>query len=238
MSEVLQIEGLAFSVHRSQQRKTLELIVGRSGDLTVRAPENASITDLERWTRKKLLWVHTKLALKENISPKLRGPEYVSGEAFAYLGRRYQLRLVPVQQAPLRFDAGRFLLRRGENAPEVHFREWYIQTGSGWLTGRTKLLSKRTCTLAKKIEVRDLGFTWGSCSKNGSLFFDWKVLQLPVRLIDYVLVHELVHLEHQHHQRPFWQALERALPDWRDRKEVLHHKAKDYLVYGLPTACE
>lgn len=238
MSEVLQIEGLAFSVHRSQQRKTLELIVGRSGDLTVRAPENASITDLERWTRKKLLWVHTKLALKENISPKLRGPEYVSGEAFAYLGRRYQLKLVPVQQAALRFDAGRFLLRRGENAPEVHFRHWYIQTGSGWLTGRAKLLSKRTCTLAKKIEVRDLGFTWGSCSKNGSLFFDWKVLQLPVRLIDYVLVHELVHLEHQHHQRPFWQALERALPDWRDRKEVLHRKAKDYLVYGLPTACE
>jgi predicted metal-dependent hydrolase len=238
MNEVLQIDGLAFNVRRSQQRKTLELIVGRSGDLTLRAPEAASIGDLEQWAKKKLLWVHRKLALKENISPKLRRPEYVSGEAFAYLGRRYPLKLVPMQDVALRFESGKFLLRRDETTPEAHFREWYIQTGSTWLGSRADLLSKRTRTVPNRVEVRDLGFIWGSCSKNGALLFDWTILQLPVRLIDYVLLHELVHLEYRHHQSPFWHALERALPDWRNRKDALHHRAKDYLVFGLPSACE
>lgn len=237
MNELLEIDDLAFNVCRSRQRKTLELIVGRGGDLTLRVPESATIEELERWAKRKLLWVHRKLALKESASPKLRRPDYASGEAFAYLGRRYPLKLVSMQNSALRFENGRFLLRRGENTPEEHFREWYIQTGSPWLAGRANLLSKRTGALPQKIEVRDLGFSWGSCSKNGTLSFDWKVLQLPVRLIDYVLIHELVHLQHQHHQPPFWRAVERALPDWRDRKESLHHKAKEYLVYGLPTAC-
>ena len=65
------------------------------------------------------------------------------------------------------------------------------------------------------------------------LFFNWKVLQLPVKLIDYIIIHELVHLSERHHGPAFWTALERALPDWQARKEALVDKAKDYLVFGL-----
>ena len=195
MNDVINIGGLAFKIRRSEQRKTLEVVVGRSGELTLRAPEASSIEDLERWARTKLLWVHKKLALNESTSPKLRRPEYVSGEAFAYLGRRYPLKLVPAQDTALRFDSDKFLLRRGESTPSAHFRDWYIQTGSTWLQNRAKVLSRRTCTLPNRIEVRDLGFSWGSCRQDGTLLFDWKILQLPVRLIDYVLLHELVHLE-------------------------------------------
>lgn len=238
MSEVIRIDGLKFEVHRSDQRKTLELVVGRSGDLTLRAPKASSSDDLERWARTKLLWVHRKLAVKENTSPLLRRPEYVSGQAFAYLGRKYPLKLVTTQDIALRFDTDKFLLRRGETTPSVHFRDWYIRTGGPWLKNRAKVLSKRTLTAPNRIELRDLGYTWGSCSKDGSLLFDWKILQLPIRLIDYVLLHELVHLEYRHHQPSFWQALERALPDWRDRKDALHQRAKDYLVFGLPTRSE
>src|SRR5689334_3824469 len=142
MNELLQIDNLAFNICRSRQRKTLELIVGRSGDLTLRAPDTATIDELERWAKRRLLWVHRKLALKESASPKVRRPDYVSGEAFAYLGRRYPLKIVPIQDSALRFENGRFLLRQTDNSPEQDFREWYIQTGSPWLAVRTNLLSK------------------------------------------------------------------------------------------------
>jgi predicted metal-dependent hydrolase len=66
--------------------------------------------------------------------------------------------------------------------------------------------------MAAHIEVRELGFHWGSCGKNGVLFFHWRLLQLPVRLIDYIIVHELVHLQEPHHSPEFWQAIDRALP--------------------------
>ena len=61
--------------------------------------------------------------------------------------------------------------------------------------------------------MRDLGFRWASSGKNGVLFFNWKVLQLPVRLVDYIIMHELIHLAEGHHGPEFWKALGRAMPD-------------------------
>jgi predicted metal-dependent hydrolase len=98
---------------------------------------------------------------------------------------------------------------------------------------RVDRLSQYTSSTPKRIEVRDLGFRWGSCGKNGVLRFNWKVLQLPVRLVDYILMHELVHLREGHHGPAFWKALGRAMPDWQTRKDALAGKAKDYLVFGL-----
>lgn len=87
-----------------------------------------------------------------------------------------------------------------------------------------------------RVDVRDLGYRWGSCGKNRVLFFNWKVLQLPVRLADYVIVHELIHLQVPNHGPDFWRAFERSMPDWRNRQEELRIKAKDYLVFGMATS--
>ena len=75
------------------------------------------------------------------------------------------------------------------------------------------------------MSVRGLGYRWGSYGKNGALHFNWKLLQLPVRLIDYVIVHELAHLLEPHHGPEFSRVLDRSLPDWRDRAEQLNVKA-------------
>lgn len=193
-----------------------------------------SADELARWFGKRLLWVHRKLALKEEAAPRMRGPEYVSGEAFSYLGRRYRLKLVERQAQPLQFDGTRFTLRRDARPAEPHFRNWYVSTGTDWLKRRAEALSARTASKPSRVEVRDLGFRWGSCGRNGVVYFNWRLLQLPVRLADYVIAHELVHLREGHHGPAFWAALERALPDWQTRKVALADKAKDHLVFGLP----
>lgn len=165
MTETLQLGGLGFEVRRSGRRKTLCLTVDRAGELVAHVPSEASVEELTHWINKRLLWVHRKLALKEEAAPKMRAPEYVSGEAFCY--------------------------------------------------------------------VRDLGYRWGSCGKSGVVFFNWKILQLPVPLVDYIIMHELVHLVEGHHGPAFWQALGRAMPDWQKRKDALADKAKEYLVFGM-----
>ena len=99
---------------------------------------------------------------------------------------------------------------------------------------RVDTLSARTGSKPRRVEVRDLGFRWGSCGRNGVLYFNWKLLQLPVRLADYVIAHELVHLCEGHHGPEFWATLGRAMPDWQRRKDALADRAKDYLVFGLP----
>ena len=134
---------------------------------------------------------------------------------------------------PLQFDGGQFVLRSDARPAERHFRRWYQESGRGWIGRRVERLSRYTLKQPERIEVGNLGYRWGSCGKGDVLFFNWKVLQLPVKLVDYVIMHELIHLTERHHGRAFWAALERALPDWRARKEALANEAKDYLVFGL-----
>jgi predicted metal-dependent hydrolase len=233
MMETLQIGDLRFEVRRSALRKTFGLTVDRAGELVAHVPAETSAQELSAWISKKLLWVRRKLALKEEAAPKVRAPEYVSGEAYCYLGRRYRLKIVDQQERPLQFDGSRFTLRRGGEPAEAHFRRWYLEAGTEWLRRRVERLSARTASKPVRIEVRDLGFRWGSCGKNGVLFFNWKVLQLPVRLADYVIAHELIHLREGHHGAAFWEALDRAMPDWSKRKQALAEQAKDYLVFGM-----
>ena len=180
------------------------------------------------------MWVHRKLMLKEELAPKIRKPEFVSGENFTYLGQNYRLKIVREPAESLRFDGQHFWLAAdARDEAEVHFRRWYIYTGRAWLSERTVALARKIGTAASCIEIRELGFRWGSCSKNGVLFFNWRLLQLPVRLIDYVIIHELVHIQEPHHSPEFWQAIERALPAWRQLKDALRSDATRFLVFAM-----
>lgn len=84
-----------------------------------------------------------------------------------------------------------------------------------------------------RIKVGDLGYRWGSCGKNGVIYFNWRLLQLPVRLVDYVIVHELAHLLQHNHTREFWRILDNALPDWRERKAAMESEWQAYVAFGI-----
>jgi predicted metal-dependent hydrolase len=228
MNETLEIGGLTFDVRRSSRRRTLGLTVDRHGELLVHAPEGEPTKHIETWVRSKLLWVHRQLAAKKQLASALREPEFVSGESFSVLGRRYPLRIYPTQEALLRFDGRKFCL----STPAIpsaarHFRTWFIGTGRVWVRQRVVLLSRKVGCSPVRADVRDLGYRWGSCGRNGVLYVNWRTIQLPVRLVDYVLVHELSHLIDPTHGPEFWKVVDRAMPDWRDRREELDRNTSE-----------
>jgi|GEM_PF-221290 len=228
MSEILEVDGLPFEVRRSPRRKTLGLTVDRGGELVIHCPDATPRDDLAAWVQRKLLWVHRKLALKEEMLSRVREPEFVAGERFNYLGRSFRLVMVARQKEPLRFDGHRFCLRSdAKDSAAEHFRQWYIAMGKEWIAKRISLLARKGVALPTRVDVRDLGFRWGSCGKNGVVFINWRLMQLPVRLADYVLVHELMHLKHPSHGPDFWRAVECCLPDWKQRQEALRAKAQE-----------
>jgi predicted metal-dependent hydrolase len=236
-NETIDLGGLRAEVRRSARRKTVGLTVDRGGELVVHAPEAVALEDVQRWVQTKQLWVHQTLARKQHLSQGLRraAPEFVTGESYSYLGRLYSLKLVREQDQPLRFDGARFLLRRDASPDALRlFRQWYVRTGSAWLSERIGRFTRRTGTSPERIDVRELHYRWGSCGRSGELHFNWRLLQLPVRFVDYVIVHELVHLAHPHHNADFWKQVELALPDWRERKARMERTAASYLVFGIP----
>jgi len=73
----------------------------------------------------------------------------------------------------------------------------------------------------KRVEVKELGFRWGSCSFDGSVRFHWKTMMAPPKIIDYIVVHELCHLHRREHDAAFWNEVDKVMPDFAERKAWL-----------------
>jgi len=142
----------------------------------IHAPESSDRDELARWTRSKLIWVHRKLLDKTEVLPQVREPEFVSGESFGYLGKSYRLKVLRAAKESFRFDGKNFLLSGAARSKAAeHFRLWYVHTGTEWLRYRVTLLSRKLGVEPRGVYVRDLGYRWGSCSKDGVVYFNWKL---------------------------------------------------------------
>lgn len=233
MNEQLEIEELVFEVRRSPKRKTIGVTVDREGELRLDAPVDVPRSMIEEVAEEKLFWVYTKLAEKGLYQRPKNLKEFVNGEGFTYLGRSYRLLLVSddkeLGEKALKLANGRFLLRACEKErARQHFINWYRTVGSAWLRRRVAINQERLAVEPSGIEVRDLGYRWGSCGENRTLNFHWHTLLLPPPVADYVIVHELVHLIEKHHTPRFWQYVERILPDYQSRKQWLAENGGRY----------
>jgi predicted metal-dependent hydrolase len=227
----LVVDDLAFEVRRSARRKTLEITVDRGGELIIASPPGVADDVLADFVREKKFWLYTKIAEKEALQQPVGGKEFVSGEGFPYLGRSYRLLLVDEQDVPLRLEAGRFKLRRNQAAQgRVQFIRWYTNHAAPWLRKRVEGWASRMGVKAKGVEVRDLGFRWGSCGQAGGVNFHWATILLPPGVVDYVVVHELAHLVEPNHTPEFWQRVARTLPEYEQRKAWLAEHGGRHVV--------
>jgi predicted metal-dependent hydrolase len=71
------------------------------------------------------------------------------------------------------------------------------------------------------VRVLELKYRWASCSAQGRLNFHWKCMMAPLTVLDYIIVHELAHMLHRNHTAAFWNAVDKVLPDYRERKAWL-----------------
>lgn len=218
----IQVDDLQFAIRRSARRRTMQITVERTGELILTAPPDVGIAQLRNFIIEKRFWIYTKLAEKERLHRQVPRKQFVSGEVFLYLGRTHRLKLVEIQDAPLKLANGRFALRRDAQAgAREHFIRWYGERARIWLSVRVADYQSRMEVAPAGVKVQDLGYRWGSCGKGDWLYFHWKTILLPARIAEYVVVHEMVHLHEPHHTPAFWLRVERAMPDYVQRRTWL-----------------
>jgi predicted metal-dependent hydrolase len=219
-------DGLAFELRRTR-RSTIGITVGRDGSLILSAPEDCPTELIEETARKKRPWVQNKLAEKSFLFRPRSPKEYVTGGGFHYLGRSHRLLLIEAygdgySTPALRLRRGRFELHRNErHSAKEHFVAWYARNGRPWVQRRVDLFTDRVRAAPAWVDVRELGYRWGSCGSEGDLNFHWRTVCLPPSIIEYVVVHELVHLVEPHHGTDFWKRVERVILDFDARKRWL-----------------
>lgn len=202
------------------KRRTIALIIERDGSLTVRAPKRVLLGDIEQFIHEKSGWI---LRTQEKLKSIAQMPkkEYLEGEQFLYLGNSYELRLVPPQRPALKFDRGFKLGKTAQKRGEAVFTKWYKQQAFQIISERTSQHSKQYGFMPKQVKISSAKRRWGSCSPDGTLNFTWRLIMAPLSVVDYVVIHELVHLRIKNHSQKFWKAVEAIMPEYKIHKKWL-----------------
>ncbi len=178
----------------------------------------------------KRLWIYRNLAEWKDLNASTVVREWVNGETFLYLGRAYRLTLVSDQDCALQLKEGRFCLSRalieqgGIAAAKQAFQTYFIDKGQTRFRDRINHFAPKVGVQVTGIKVKNMGYRWASCGSNGSnglLNFHWTCLMAPLKIIDYIVVHELCHFHHSNHNDSFWNEVDKVMPDYRERKEWL-----------------
>ncbi|MDU5082735.1 SprT family zinc-dependent metalloprotease [uncultured Tissierella sp.] len=210
---------------RQSKRKTLSIYIERDGSVTVLAPEHLNMEEIEKVLEEKRYWIYSKQEEWKYLNSAKVKRQFVNGEGFLYLGRSYRLKLVDEQDEPLKLYQGYFCLRK-KDIPFAaeHFKEFYRTKGTMKLKDRVDHYKDMIGVKPQGIRVMELKYRWASYSNNDILNFHWKLMMAPMTIIDYVVVHELVHFLYPNHTESFWNVVDKVLPDYLERKNWLREE--------------
>lgn len=220
---------IPFLIRRSDRRQTVALAID-GGKLVVTAPARATVERLNDLVRGKALWVKQHL---RNVSTpsEASAREFVSGETFRYLGRQYRLKVVPgTPDLEVKMERGWLVVpvagsheREKSRCVRAALVRWYRQHAENHLPERVEVWAKKFGIQTPTVLVREQQRRWGSCNQAGEVRLNWRIVQAPPALVDYVIAHELEHVVRADdgHGPAFWARLGRAVPDYDVRRDQL-----------------
>jgi predicted metal-dependent hydrolase len=199
------------------RRRTVALEVTPAATVIVRAPLRAPAAYIEEIIQKKSSWILRKM---DEVKRRLLSPghEYAEGELFLFLGRSYPLHIV---------ENGNMTIERSDRlnvsstlVPDIRnqLKHWYIEEARKEIPARCMWFSLKTGRVPVTIRITDAKQRWGSCTHKGGLSFSWRLIQAPPEMVDYVVVHELVHLIQPDHSKKFWDTVRKIMPDYEQRR--------------------
>ena len=218
--------GLDFTLQRDHCR-TLRLTVKPDGAVRVKAPVAVPLEEVLRFVRSRLIWIQEKQSFF--LEHRGRSTDFHEGSPILFLGRPFLLCPVPSKRGRHpRLTAGRLELPcRSESSADIEaaFKAWRMNVAKLVLARRLRRLEVRARdvfedkAIVSSLSVRSLKRRWGSCSVRGQITLAAQLIELPLPLIDYVLCHELCHLRRMDHSPNFHAALQKLLPDARQREK-------------------
>ena len=194
------------------------------GNLIIKSPK-VSQHYIEQLLLKKSDWINKS---REKLLQKKGTLLNFSQQAeLYYQGQAYPLRLIEhtKKRMKLIFDQEAFFLyyqQYDEILFQKHIDNFYKQEAKQFIPLLVEKWSGKMALSPTSIRFRKTKRQWGSCSGKNVLSFNTMMMKLPQDVIQYIIVHELAHIKHKHHQKSFWYLVEEHLPDYKHRITELH----------------
>ena len=222
------IAGIKIEVERKKIKHTHLAVYPPDARVHVSAPEDLPDRDLRSFLASKIGWIRDqrKVVLAQ---PRQTRRQYVSGESIYCLGRRYKLSVVVEDRYATErviWGGNKLSLYVREGASRDHkekvVESWQKSMLNECLAGKMKAWCRKLKIVLPEIEIRKMKTRWASCiQRRNKVVFNSSLGRVPVRCIEYVVVHELTHFEVANHSEAFVKFMDGRLPRWRAlRKEL------------------
>lgn len=200
------------------KRKTVALMVKPDGRLVVRAPLRTPLHVIEGFVKEKEGWIREKQAEVLRLQQACPVRQYAEGEEFLFLGQVLRLELADARIPVSRDMSSLKFSRRVVPQAAEYLEAWYRKQAGEVIRERVAYWSQLTGIKHKSVKITGAMRRWGSCSSKNSLNFAWRLVMAPLEVIDYVVVHELVHVLEKNHSNRFWSRVEAIFPNHRQAR--------------------
>jgi predicted metal-dependent hydrolase len=208
----------------NKRTKRLRLVSGING-VRAMVPLNYNAEELESFVASKSNWILKTSRYYSKLKERCGGLE---PHTIYFLGSKYRFHVVKDRQpSTVISDIIKLItfhvtdMRRHKQ----HMHEWYKQQTARIIADRLPVLARRFDIKYNRVSIKSQKSRWASCSKKGNLHFNLLLAAAPPEVIDYVIIHELVHLIEFDHSSQFWQLVKEADPDYKKHIEWLGNYA-------------
>ncbi len=235
--EWLDFENNPVQIQRKMRRKSLSIYLSPQKPIIVRTGLMTPKKIIYEFLLSKKDWILKNLEKFKELDEKFPQRRLLEKEIFPFLGKDLNLKvsITPNKKIFISRTEENILLHvpmnqwsaisRGQDYSEHHevLRQFYKRESITHLTERVKVLSGDMNLLPSKLSFREPKGRWGSCSSRGSINLNWRLILFKPEVVDYVIIHELCHLQHLNHSGAFWSLVEKHCPSYQDSEKELKH---------------
>jgi predicted metal-dependent hydrolase len=229
----LRLERMAYS-------RKLKLSLRQGKPIRVQAPPHISMQEIEQFVLENEKWIEGYMERFRKLEEEFPKKKLVQSETFPFLGENLQLRFVPTLLNQVFFSRQESFLNMHlpeglwhdikEEEIQVYFaqlKKFYQQEAEKLIPERLQIWSKQMQLFPKLVRLRNQKTRWGSCNSRGAININWRLMGAPLHVLDYILIHELAHLQHMDHSEKFWNLVQRHCADYQMAEDWLkkqHHQ--------------
>jgi predicted metal-dependent hydrolase len=200
------------------KRKTLSLTINENAELIIRAPKRLSIEKIQDFINEKENWINRKKRLIENQIKDVTS----NHNKLLYLGNLFPINVEQNASKELFFTGEEFIANSIEpDSLSLSIKKWYKNKFKEIALPRVAYFANKHNLMVNQVRIKNQKTMWGSCSSKNNINLNYLLLMAPMGVIDYVIVHELVHTIHRNHSTDFWDSVESIMPEFEEHKRWL-----------------
>ncbi len=221
---------VSYTLKRSPRARCARLEIRQTTGLTLVIPRYYDGAQIYELLEKKKRWILNNLTKCYRLKPpKINGLQ--DGDSIPYLGGELYLEVQKNEgcEDSAQIKNNKLIIGVGNrnHKLELILEQWYRAQAAELLTEKVEQISAELGLKYNRITIRGQRSRWASCSCQRNLSFNWKLMMTPEPVVDYVIIHELLHLKEMNHAKRFWKLVAEHCPDWRERRRWLEeHEAE------------